>query len=108
MAILLFHFLSLALSCKIFTKAGYDCWRSFIPIYSLYYVLKIINKPGKRLWLMLIPLGTLVVPLVLTYKLCLCFGRSKGFATLALFLPIICLPIIAFSDDKYSVPEVGL
>ncbi len=51
----------LAAGWVVFTKAGEERWKSLIPIYNLYVLLRIVGRPGWWLILYLIPIVNVVV-----------------------------------------------
>jgi hypothetical protein len=87
---------------KVFEKAGRPGWAAIIPIYNCYIMLQIASKPGWWLILMFIPLVNFVVGFIVCLAVAEKFGRGTGFAVGLFFLAFIFLPILAFSDAKYS------
>ncbi|HEY8241017.1 MAG TPA: DUF5684 domain-containing protein, partial [Kiritimatiellia bacterium] len=87
---------------KIYTKAGQPGWASIVPIYNVIVLFKIAGKPGWWFFLLLLPIVNIVI-LVITYiALAKNFGKGGGFAAGLILLPIIFLPILAFSDAQYQ------
>ena len=71
---------------KIFTKAGEAGWKSIIPIYNLYILLKIVGRPGWWILLFLVPFVNIVVSLVVSIDLAKSFGKSDLFGVIGLWL----------------------
>lgn len=89
---------------KIFTKAGEEGWKSLIPIYNAYVLLKIVGKPGWWLLLFLIPIVNYVF-IVWTYNmLSKSFGKDEGFTVGLVFLGIVFFPILGFGSALYQGP----
>ena len=106
--------------CKVYTKAGEKWWKVFIPIYNTWIQTKIT---GLAWWWLPIFLGAaalsdvkslefvagmavILVSFNYNYNLAKKFGKSNGFAFLTTILPIIGLPILAFSSAKYDKDAV--
>ena len=58
----------LAAGWVVYTKAGQEGWKSLIPIYNLYILLKIVGRPGWWLLLYLVPFVNIVIWIIV-------FGR---------------------------------
>lgn len=86
----------------IFTKAGKPGWASLIPVYNLYVMLQIVGKPAWWLLLFLIPVVNVILSILLNFELARSFSKGTGFALGLIFLPMIFLPILAFSDAAYA------
>ncbi len=89
---------------KIFTKAGEAGWKSIIPIYNIVTALNIVGMSGWYALLFLVPLVSIVMAIILAYKLAKAFGYGVGMTILELIFGIGLL-IIAFGDSKYNGPE---
>ena len=87
---------------KVFTKAGQPGWASIIPIYNLFVMLQIAGKPGWWILLFLIPGVNLVIAILMYIAFAEKFGKGAGFGIGLTFLSFIFLPILAFSDAKYT------
>ena len=85
---------------KIFTQNGEKGWKSIIPIYNIYILLRIVGLPSWYLLLYIVP----VVNIYALYKTCKgladLYGKSTGFAILCMFFQVICYPILAFGGKK--------
>jgi len=84
---------------KIFEKAGKPGWSVLIPIYSSVVLLDIVKKPWWWLLLMMIPYIGAIWGIWAINLLMKSFGKSSGYTVGVLFLPIIFLPMLAFSKD---------
>ncbi len=91
---------------KIFTKAGEAGWKSIIPIYNVYILLKIVGRPGWWLILFLIPIVNVVVSLVVSIDLAKSFGKSDLFGVVALWLfSLIGYLMLGFGSAEYKGPS---
>ena len=90
---------------KIFTKAGEAGWKTIIPIYNIYIMLKIVGRPGWWLLLYLVPLVNIVVSLVVAIDLAKSFGRSEVFGVVAVWLfSLVGYLMLGFGSDEYKGP----
>jgi hypothetical protein len=88
---------------KIFTKAGQPGWAIFVPFYSLFVFLRIINKPWWYFFLFMIPIyGWFILPIICVHRLSLSFGKSAGFTLGLIFISIVFVPILAFDNSTYT------
>ena len=86
---------------KIVAKAGEPGWSGIIPIYNMVVLAKIGEKP---LWwgaLVLIPIAGIVFQIWIWNRVVKRFGYSEGFTVGIVLLPIVFIPILAFSNAKY-------
>lgn len=88
---------------KIYVKAGQPGWKSLIPIYNIYIMLKIVGMSPWYLLALLIPIVNIIVSIIVSLNLAKVFGKSGvyGFFMLWLF-SFIGMPLLAFSDAKYQ------
>lgn len=109
---------------RLFKKAGEEGWKSIIPIYNTYTMIKIAFGRGKE-WLMTglffsilsLAIGTetsigLILALIGSiFSIYISFQFIKrytgtGMAVASLFFPVIIYPIVAFSDRyQYTSPK---
>lgn len=92
-------FLILASYWRLYEKAGKEGWASIIPIYSTIVQLRIIEKPWWWLLLMWIPYMGIIWRIWALNLFVKKFGKSESWTVGCLFLPIIFLPMMAFSDE---------
>jgi len=93
---------------KIFTKAGEAGWKSIIPIYNLYILLKIVGRPGWWILLFLVPFVNIVVSLVVSIDLAKSFGKSDLFGVVGLWLfSLIGYLMLAFGSAAYVGPAAA-
>lgn len=85
---------------KLFEKAGVKGWKSIIPFYSEFYVIKIVGKPVWWLLYLFIPILNIFSYFVLLFDLLKCFGKDSLMNQfLILFGCFIYLPYLGFKKD---------
>lgn len=93
---------------KLFVKMGLDGWKSIIPLYSLYIMLKALGRPGWWLVLYLIPIANIFVSYMVSVDLAKAFGKSTMFGVFALFLfSFVGYPILAFGNAQFKGKTIG-
>jgi|SRR6266852_5328489 len=92
----------------VFTKAGQAGWKSLIPIYNSYILLKIVGRPGWWLLLFLVPIVNVVILIIVTNDLSKSFGHGAGFTLGLLFLSIIFYYVLAFGSSTYRGPAAAV
>jgi hypothetical protein len=86
----------------VFAKAGEAGWKSLVPIYNIYILLKISGLPGWWLIMFFIPLIQVVFHLLVMIALAKKFSRGVLFAIGLFFLPIPFYPLLAFGGAQYE------
>lgn len=92
---------------KLFTKAGKPGWAALIPFYNIITLLEIIGRPMWWLLLMFVPLLNIWVTIVVGLDLAKSFGKSTGMGVLVALLPIVGIPMLAFSKSTTYVGPVA-
>ncbi len=110
---LIFYILQVIAMWQIFEKAGESGWKSLIPIYNLYILLKIVRFN----WLLLLGLLIFIIPFVgwvigtiyvfilqciISYRLARSFGKELGYTLGLIFLTPIFYLILGFSKAKFK------
>jgi hypothetical protein len=90
---------------KIFSKAGQPGWAILVPIYNMITLLKVVRKPVWWILLMLIPFVNFIIIILVYLELAKVFGKDTGYGLGIVFLPIIFLPMLAFSNSEYQQVE---
>lgn len=88
----------------VFVKAGQPGWKSLIPLYGTYILLKIVGRPGWWLLLFLIPGVNFVVWAFVALDLAKSFGKGIGFGIGLIFLSIIFYAILGLGSATYLGP----
>ncbi len=102
---------------KIFEKAGVEGWKAIIPVYNGWVLAEIAGKPG---WWGIVGLGGIipfigifaslaafVLYVLIAIELAKAFGKDPVYAALLILLPIVGMPLLAFSDAKYTKPATA-
>ena len=89
---------------QIFEKAGEAGWKAIIPIYNIWVMLEIVGRPGWWVILYFIPVVGFVVWVIMMIDLAKSFDHGIGFALGLMFLPVIFVPLLGFSDMQYYGP----
>ena len=92
--------ISLALM-GIFSKAGEQGWKGFIPIYNYYILLKIVGRPGWWLLLYFIPIVGFVIAIIVLNDLSAAFGHGTAFTVGLVLLSVIFLYILWLGSSTY-------
>ena len=94
---------------KIFKKAGHEGWKSLIPIYNMYIMCQIAGKEWWYLLFFLVPFANIYAMFVIYDGIAKRFGKTTGFTIGMMILPVIFLPILAFSkNDSFVNKEVNV
>ena len=90
---------------KMFDKAAQPGWMALVPIFNIYFLLKIAGKPGWWLILYLVPLLNIVIHFIVAIDLGKTFKKDLVFSILllGLFSPIGYI-ILGFSKTLYTGP----
>ena len=89
----------------LFKKAGRQGWEAIIPIYNLYTAFDIIYGKGTKFLLLLIPFYNIYVAIKYSIDLAKAYGKDTGYGLGVLFLPVVFIPMLAFSKDtQYTGP----
>ncbi|RRD94101.1 hypothetical protein EII17_09920 [Clostridiales bacterium COT073_COT-073] len=86
---------------KLFAKAGEPGWAAIVPFYNLFVMYKISWGKGILFLLMLVPIVNAFIGLVTIYKLGKNFGKGIGFVIGMILLPIVFMPLLAFSGAEF-------
>ncbi|MDZ4186110.1 MAG: DUF5684 domain-containing protein [Desulfuromonadales bacterium] len=102
---LLFILLIIASFWKVFEKAGEAGWKSLIPIYNLFVLLRIAGCPSWWLLMFFLPVVNIYFLVVMHIRLAEKFDRSPLFGFALCFLGFIFFPILAFGSATYEGDE---
>lgn len=87
---------------KLFQKAGRPGWAALIPFYNTYIMFDIVYGNGIKFLTLLIPFYNIYVLIKLYLDLARCYGYPPVFGVGILFLSVVFLPMMAFSDSEYQ------
>ncbi len=111
--VIIFYILQVVAMWKIFEKAGEAGWKSLIPIYNLYILLKLVRFN----WWLLLGLLIFIIPIIgwvigaiymfvlqviICYRLSRSFGKELGYTIGLLLLAPIFYLILGFGSAKYK------
>ncbi len=88
---------------KLYEMAGKPGWASIVPFYNIIVQLEIVGKPWWWLLLMILtPVGFIWG--IWSFNLFIkSFGKTEGYTIACILLPIIFIPMLAFSKDTQFV-----
>ena len=100
---------------KLFNKAGKPGWASIVPVYNIIVLFEIIGYKWYYIFLFLLgwipivgQLALVVFSIHYNVKLSKAFGKDIGYGIGLAFLPVVCVPIFAFSKNiNYVGPTVN-
>jgi hypothetical protein len=92
---------------KTFEKAGEAGWKSIIPIYNMYVMLKIVGRPGWWVILLFIPFVSFIVWIFLAIDLARSFGKGGGFAIGLILLTPLFVIILGWGGASYVGPAAA-
>ena len=92
----------------LFEKANIAGWKSLIPFYSEYIIIKLVGKPSLWIIYLFIPLINIFAYYVLIFDLLRCFGKNSLTSQLiTLFAAFIYLPVLGFNKDVKYIGTLG-
>lgn len=98
--------LSIVAMWKVFKKAGRPGWAAIIPVYNTVTLFKVSGLNPWLILLFIVPfVNFIAIPVLMilqSVKLAKAFGKSGAFAVGLIFLNVIFMPILAFSDAEYQ------
>ena len=100
---------------KLFNKAGKPGWASIVPVYNIIVLFEIIGYKWYYIFLFLLgwvpivgQLALVVFSIHYNVKLSKAFGKDIGYGIGLAFLPVVFMPIFAFSKNiNYVGPTVN-
>lgn len=87
---------------KIFVKANKPGWASIVPIYSNIVMIEIAKLPMWYIALFFVPIANIYAIFKINIEIAKKFGKETGFGIGMTLLPIIFIPLLAFSDNVYE------
>jgi hypothetical protein len=92
----------LATFWKLFEKAGEAGWKSLVPLYNLFVMVKIAGKPWWWFLLMFLPVVNVAIAILLHVALAARFGKGPLFGLGLVFFGFIFFPMLAFGKAEYT------
>jgi hypothetical protein len=102
--ILLFQVLSF---WQVFSKAGFDGWKSIIPIYNTYILIKIGSQPIWVFIMLFIPVLNFLASILIALSVAKSFGKGPAFGIVGLFIfSFFGYMYLGWGDSEYNKIEV--
>ena len=92
---------------KLFVKAGKPGWASIVPIYNTIVMIEIAKLPIWYFILFFVPIVNIFALFKINIEISKKFGKSTGYGVGMTLIPIIFIPMLAFSDNVYEENNVG-
>ncbi len=89
---------------KIFDKADEAGWKSLIPIYNMYTMLRIVGRPGWMVLGFLVPFVNVILYIIVMGDLAKSFGRGIGTVLGLIFFSPVFAMILGFGRATYVGP----
>ena len=89
---------------KLFTKAGIESWKAWIPVYNFYVLAKLLDKPWWWCLIMIVPGVNIIMYGVFGFNVARAFNKpSNNDLLFASFLPYIFFVKLGFDDTAKFV-----
>ncbi len=93
---------------KMFEKADEPGWKSIIPFYNVYTVLRIVGRPGWMLIGFFVPFVNIILWVIVMGDLAKSFGRGIGTVLGLIFLNPVFAMILGWGSAAYVGPTAEL
>ena len=100
--VLVFMLVLLASFWKVYEKAGEAGWKSLIPIYNLFILVKIAGKPWWWFLVLFVPVAGAIMMILLHLALAQRFGKGVLYGLGLTFFGFIFFPLLAFGKSDYQ------
>ena len=90
---------------KMFTKAGQAGWKSLIPFYGFYTLVKIVDGNGWKFLLFCIPVVNIIYYIIFSLRMAKAYGKGTGFGIGLIFLNALFTLILGFGSASYVGPK---
>lgn len=87
---------------KMFEKAGKPGWAAIVPIYNAYILTEIAGMDIMWFILTFVPCVNVVAAVMIWINVAKNFGKDTGYAIGIILLPFIFIPLLGFSDARYT------
>lgn len=106
--VLIYVVINMLLQSILFKRVGVGAWKAFIPFYGSFTMHKLaFGEDAKWFWFLNLVLQE-IYGIYQRYSFVKSFGKSTGFAILAIFFPTITNLVLVFSDVEYEGPQTHL
>jgi hypothetical protein len=90
---------------QVFYKAGYEGWKSIIPIYNAYILTKIGGQPTWVFVLLFIPIVNIVGHLLTSLGVAKAFGQEQWFGVVLFLFGYFGYMYLGWGQAEYSAVE---
>ena len=90
---------------KIFKKAGKPGWAILIPIYNIIVMIQVAELSLVYFLLLFVPIANIYAIFKIYINIAKRFGKPVSYAIGMIFVPIIFIPLLAFSDNTVNTNE---
>ncbi|WP_254513738.1 DUF5684 domain-containing protein [Anatilimnocola floriformis] len=87
---------------KLFEKAGKPGWAAIVPIYNAYVLTEIAGMDIMWFFFTFVPCLNIVAAVMIWINVAKNFGKDTGYAIGIILLPIVFIPLLGFSDARYT------
>ena len=87
---------------KLFEKAGKPGWAAIVPIYNYFVLNEIAGLDIMMFILLLIPCVQIYPIFMISIAIAKNFGKDQTYGILMALFPFIFIPLLGFSDAKYT------
>lgn len=106
--VLIYVVINMLLQSILFKRAGVGAWKAFVPFYGSFTMHKLaFGEDAKWFWFLNLVLQE-IYGIYQRYSFVKSFGKSTGFAILAIFFPTITNLVLVFSDVECEDPQTHL
>lgn len=92
---------------QLFRKMGIEGWRSLLPFYNTYYLMKGLYGKGTNFWLLLVPILNIIIYIKFYCDLGKAFKKSGGYKLCLILFPIIFVSVLGLNDDQFREGRYG-
>lgn len=103
------YVVSALLLSRIFTKAGIEGWKAWVPFYNNWTLLEMGGQKGYWAVLAIIPIvniASMVFMYIAMYNIGLKFGKEGAFILWAIFVPLVWYIWLAVDQSKWEDAKV--
>lgn len=92
----------------LFKRAKQESWKAYVPVYTTYVLVKLLNIPTKTFYMSLIPFVGLYYLYLITKELLIDFRQNPKEAIWYVIFPMYNFPKLAFKKPKFALNEYDL
>lgn len=92
---------------QVFEKAGYEGWKSLIPIYNVYILSQIGGQPVWAFVILFVPVLNIVGALMISMGVAKAFGKGTGFGILLFVFNFFGYLYLGWGQAEYVGEKAG-